>query len=208
MATATGDSKWITNKKARAFAHQLRHEADAVVIGLNTAVLDDPELTVRHVKRPQKHPLRIVVDPVAEIGLTAKILEPQLAQGTIVAVSSKAPEHRISRIQQTGAGVLICRGGRNKIALRDLFVKLARRGILYVLIEGGSAVLTSAFEAGLVDEVAFFYAPILIGGKNTPTPFEGKGSDKIKNCLRLKDIEKLNFDDNVLIRGLLINKGR
>jgi diaminohydroxyphosphoribosylaminopyrimidine deaminase / 5-amino-6-(5-phosphoribosylamino)uracil reductase len=203
MATVTGDSKWITNKKARNYAHQMRHESDAVVVGLNTALLDDPELTVRHVKCPKKHPLRVVVDPMAEISLNAKMLNPELAEGTLVAISSQAPEKKIEKIERKGAGVLICRGGINKINLGDMLKKLARQGVLYVMIEGGGSILSSAFDAGLVDEVAFFYAPILIGGKAAPTPFGGKGAGKISEALRLDGTEIKTFDDNLLIRGII-----
>ena len=203
MATATGDSKWITNAKARSYAHQLRHESDAVVVGLNTALVDDPELTVRHVKSPKKHPLRVVVDPVAGISLNAKMLKPELAPGTLIAISSQAPEKKIEQIERKGAAVLVCRGGVNKINLGDMLAKLARQGVRYVLLEGGGAILSSAFESGLVDEVAFFYAPILVGGKAAPTPFGGKGALKIADALKLDHTQIKTFDDNLLIRGVI-----
>ena len=203
IATVTGDSKWITNEKSRRYAHRLRRESDAVLVGIGTVIKDDPELTVRHVACKGNQPRRVVIDAMAKIGMGARLLQSPLADGTIVAVSRDAAETKIEKIRGAGANVIFCKSRKNRINLRDLLGKLAKEGILYVLIEGGSGVLTSAFNENLVDEVAFFYAPILIGGENAPTLFGGKGIEQIKNSLQIKNIDIQRFDDNILICGTI-----
>lgn len=203
IATVTGDSRWITNKKARKYAHQLRCESDAVLIGANTALKDDPMLTVRHVAGRKRQPRRVVAGSIAGINLTARLLEPDLAPGTTIAVTHRAPESKIEKIRRKGAEVIFCNSKKERVDLCDLMRRLARRGYLYILIEGGSEILTTAFEEGLVDEIAFFYAPIIVGGKGAPTPVSGKGIRRIEEALKIKNVDIKVLDDNILIRGLV-----
>ena len=202
IASATGDSRWITNEKARKYAHQLRRESDAVLVGVNTIIKDNPMLTVRHVAGRKKQPRRIVTDSVARIKLSAKILQPRFAADTIVAVTSNAPKDKIKEIRLRGAKVILCRTKGSYVNLHDLFRQLAKQhGILYVLVEGGSRILTSVFEEGIADEITFFYAPIIIGGEKAPTPVGGKGTGKIADALRIKEVDIECFGDNILVRG-------
>lgn len=206
IATASGDSRWITNEKARKYAHRLRQESDAVLVGINTAIKDDPMLTVRHVSGQKIRPRRVVVDSRGKISPSAKVLQPQLAKGTIIAVIREASQRKIEKIQHTGAEVIVCRSKGQHLDLKDLFRKLAERGMLYILVEGGSRILTTAFGEGLVDEIAFFYAPIIIGGEKAPTPVAGKGIRKITEALQIKDVDIKTFGDNILIRGNVRNQ--
>ena len=207
IATVTGDSKWITNEKARKHAHRLREESDAVVVGVSTVVKDDPMLTVRCGPRQKNHPRRVIVDSLARISLSATVLKPDLACGTTIAVTRRAPESKIEKIRRRGAEVMICNSKKGRVDLSDLMRRLAREGFLYILIEGGSAILTTAFEEGLVDEVAFFYAPMIIGGETAPTLVGGRGIKKIIQALRIKNVDIETLDDNVLIRGLVRKAG-
>jgi len=137
MATRTGDSKWITSGAARREAHKLRARVDAVMVGANTVIRDDPRLTLRHGVRGRQ-PWRVVVGRCPR---TAKLLNDACRERTILFTT---------------------RGGR--VNLRAALRKLGRMGITSVLIEGGPTLLSAAFDAGLVDKVAFFFAPKVIAG--------------------------------------------
>ena len=151
IATASGESKWITGPSARREGMKLRHEADAIVVGVNTILADDPSLTVRDVRRPKpewRGPelRRIVLDPRARIPLDARVLNDELAPATTVVVSADAPAKR-----------------------------LAKQDVTSLLVEGGGETNAAFVEAGLVDRVAFFYAPKILGGRDARTGVAGEG---------------------------------
>ncbi len=201
MATSTGESKWISSEVSRRHAHRMRNETDAILVGIGTVRRDDPSLTVRGNFAEIHTPWKVIVNSKASIGLQCKLLSGSSARKTIVAVASNAPKSRLEAIASTGAEILVCGEKQGKVSLRDLMRRLAKRGILYVLIEGGSQVITSALEAGVVDKVAFFYAPKIIGGENTPSVVGGRGVKRLKDALRVTDVSTQRFGTDVLIEG-------
>jgi diaminohydroxyphosphoribosylaminopyrimidine deaminase/5-amino-6-(5-phosphoribosylamino)uracil reductase len=206
IATSSGESKWISNELSRQHAHRMRSESDAIIIGIGTVKRDDPSLTVRLGGRREKTekadgPWRVVVDSRASINLNCKLLSLSLAPRTIIATTKHAPPRKLRNISSVGGQILVCRERERRVSLRDLMRKLARRGILYVLVEGGSGIITSALEAGVVDKVAFFYAPTLIGGTAAPSVVAGRGTTRLKNAVAIKDISIRRFGSDILVEG-------
>lgn len=163
IATATGESKWISGLGARRFVHKLRREHDAILVGIGTVLTDDPELTVRHVRG--RDPLRIVIDSRLRIPLTARALAANVAGGTLIVTSKAADKARAREIETLGAEVLrLPRSRKNSgIDLTQLLDELGRREIASVLVEGGNGIITSLLKARAVDRLVAIVSPKIIG---------------------------------------------
>jgi diaminohydroxyphosphoribosylaminopyrimidine deaminase/5-amino-6-(5-phosphoribosylamino)uracil reductase len=163
IATATGESKWISGSGARRFVHKLRRDHDAILVGIGTVLIDDPELTVRLVRG--RDPLRIVVDSQLRIPLSSRVLAEGAATGTLLVTSKSADRARAKEIKSLGAEVL--RLPRSKayagIDLARLLEELGRRGIASVLVEGGRGIITSLLRARAVDRLVAVIAPKIVG---------------------------------------------
>ena len=163
IATATGDSKWITGEEARRFAHQLRSEHDAILVGIGTVLADDPELTVRLIEG--RDPLRIVVDTTLRTPLTARVLANGAAAGTLIVCAESADGARGEAVEELGAEVLRLAANDDEtgIDIARLLEALGRRGIKSVLVEGGQRIITSVLAARAADRVIAIVAPKIIG---------------------------------------------
>jgi diaminohydroxyphosphoribosylaminopyrimidine deaminase/5-amino-6-(5-phosphoribosylamino)uracil reductase len=201
LATTTGESHWITNELSRAHVHRMRYETDAILVGLGTVRKDDPQLTPRGEFADARCPWRIVVDGAAGLPLEATVLTDEWRERTIVVTTRDAPEHKREMIEETGAEVLIIDGDLDNVDLNDLMIALADRGIIYVMIEGGSKVFTSAFKAGVVDKIALFYAPLLIGGRDAPSLIAGTGVSTLDDAIALTNVATTRFGDDTLIEA-------
>ena len=208
IATSTGESKWISNELSRQHAHRMRNESDAIVVGIGTVKRDNPSLTVR-AKFPEVHtPWKVVVDSRASIDLGCRLLSGSAARRTIIATTGLAPQAKLEAIAATGAEIILCREKDRRVSLRDLMRKLGKRGILYVLLEGGSKLITSALEAGIVDKVSLFYAPKIIGGVEAPSLVEGEGARNLMDALCVGDVSVRRFGGDVLVEGYVRETGR
>jgi diaminohydroxyphosphoribosylaminopyrimidine deaminase / 5-amino-6-(5-phosphoribosylamino)uracil reductase len=204
IATRIRDSKWVTGERARAFGHELRHAADAILVGVGTVAADDPLLTTRLSDREPKDPVRIIVDANLRINPAANVLNHTSASETwVVAAPGAAPAAR-ARIERQGVRVIEAETREGLIALGPLMARLGRMGIQSLLIEGGGRVLASAFAAGIVDKVCFFYAPLILGGDDGVPICSGRGAERMRDCIRLERIRTRRFDDDVLIEGYVI----
>ncbi len=181
IATKSGDSKYITSKEARTYVHQLRTEVDAVMVGLNTVLRDNPELTPRLVKG--KDPLKIVVDSHLKIPKNCHLMkEPSKL---IIATTSNAQKGAVAKLQQKGVNVIITKIKKGMVDLGDLMKQLGKHEITSVMIEGGSELNSSAIKDGIVDKILIFTAPKLIGsGKG---PIGNLGINKIDKAIDLKN---------------------
>ena len=198
LAAAGGDSKWITGTEARTYAHYLRKTHDAVLVGKNTVLQDDCELTTRMVEG--KNPVRIVLDSNASLPLNAKILNGEAK--TIVAVSEAAPQDKLDELQKlTTVEVLKLPQRNGHLDLQVLLEKLAAMEITSVLVEGGSEVHGAFIDAGLAERVYAFIAPKIIGGKNAIGPVGGIGSTDMGKALQLCDVEYKQLGTDFLITG-------
>jgi riboflavin-specific deaminase-like protein len=163
IATVTGDSQWISGSEARQFAHKLRSEHDAIMVGIGTVLADDPQLSVRLVRG--RDPLRIVVDSRLRIPLTARVLADRAATNTVVVTSEAAETSREKEIASLGGEVLRLPSlpDRFGIDIEQLLDALGRRGIASVLVEGGKGIITSLLSARAVDRLIVVVAPRIIG---------------------------------------------
>ncbi len=189
IAARTGDSKWISSIKSRKLAHELRASNDAVLVGINTVLTDDPRLTTRLVAG--RDPLRVVLDPRLEVPLNARILGD--GNAVIAAIRGCSKEKKKKLLEKN---VLVWEFSGKRIALKALLKKLARNNVCSVLVEGGGGANAGFIEENLVDEFVFIICPKLIGGKDALTPVEGMGVSKVRFAKQLvfEKIKRLGED--------------
>ncbi|HZA46515.1 MAG TPA: RibD family protein [Rubrobacter sp.] len=162
LATASGDSQWISCPDSLRFAHELRASHDAVIVGAGTAFKDDPRLTVRHV--PGENPLRIIADSTLRTSLTAAVLAGGAAKRTVLAVTDRAPEGRCEEVQALGASVLrLPKNTEGRVDLTALLWALGGMGVASAVVEGGAELITGFLRARLVDRLAVCIAPKVLG---------------------------------------------
>jgi len=186
IATRTGDSKWITSEAARGVAHAMRAQVDAVMVGANTVIRDDPQLTVRHGVRG-KQPWRVVVDAGGRTPTTAKLFSVTHRKRTLVLTTKLAPVRWRRHLALLGVDIVIVTKAGGRVDLQAALRALGELDVTSVLVEGGSELLGSFFDAGLVDKVAFFYAPIAIGGRGAVTAVAGEGAATVSRATRMRD---------------------
>lgn len=170
------------------------------MVGVGTAVRDDPQLTARDGDdRPlDRQPLRVVVDSRGRLPAEARLLT---APGrTLVAVAEVSPQ-REAALRDAGAEVLAFPGADGRVDLRALLEHLGSREVTGLLVEGGGTLLASLFREGLVDKVCAFVAPVLIGGRDAPTPWDGAGADAIADALRLERVTVERLEDDLMVVG-------
>jgi len=204
IATRTGESRWITGESARRRVHQLRNEVDAVLVGIGTVLRDDPLLTTRLGIADQRDPIRVIVDNLARLPLRAKVVNRASTAPTILAVSQMAPRSKLEALEREGVQVIVVENSPRRVSLERLMEALGKRGILSVMIEGGAEINASALREGVVDKALVFLAPILIGGKTTPTAVGGDGIEWLGQALRLRDVRIERFDGDILVEGYLV----
>ena len=168
-------SRWITGESARAEAHRLRSESDAVVVGIGTALADDPALDVRLERPWPREPWRVVVDSRARLPVTARVIGAGSAARALVAVTDAAPAERVAALEARGVTVLQCKSAGGRVDLGDLAARLHGLDVVAALVEGGADLAAGFLAADLVDRIAFFVAPRLLGGAAAPTPLGGPG---------------------------------
>lgn len=200
IATATGESRWITGPAARTLVHQARARADAIVTGIGTVLADDPSLTARVGSGQGRTPLRIVLDPSLRIPRHAKVLRDGLAP-TVIVTTARASHAQRAAVQKIGAEVLVLPSKRGRIAWSALLSELGRRGIASLLIEGGADVNASALREGVVDRVLYFLAPRLLGGQDAVGAIGGRSPAQLSEALTLKRVTVTRVGPDILVEG-------
>jgi len=200
IATHTGESRWITSDEARAMVHRLRHAHDAILVGANTVLRDDPNLTTRLPEGGGRSPLRVVVDSRLRVPLEARIFA-QESGGVLIATSDRARGDRLREFEKRGVPVVVLPAEHGRVGLRDLLTALGGREVISLLVEGGSSMHGSAFDQRLVDKVYAFIAPRIIGGIEAPGAVGGHGVDHLADALSLHDVEVSRCGPDVLISG-------
>jgi len=202
IATRTGDSKWISSEESRRYVHYLRFIHDAVMVGVNTVLKDDPQLTVRLCSNggmSHIQPLRVIVDAEGRTPTSAKVFN---APGKVLmAVSKSINPGREKALRQRGADVVCLPSKRGLVDLSALLEELGKRQITSVLAEGGGQLLGSFFDRRLVDKVIVFIAPIIIGGKQAKAPVVGLGVENITEALKLYRMRMRACNGDVMISG-------
>lgn len=194
IATRTGDSRWITSEPARRWVHRLRNWNDAVLVGAGTVRADDPELTAR--LPGARNPLRVIADTHARISRTSRL----------VATAAEVPTLLLAREEATtadleAAGVQVERlpVSGDRLDLEAALRRLVARGVHSVLCEGGGELAAALLERGLVDEVAWFIAPRLVGGRDAPGPLGGPGAERMAEALDLQDVRVRRIGPDLML---------
>ncbi len=202
IATKIYDSKWITSDESRDYSHKLRSEVDAILVGINTVIKDNPLLTSRR----SQSPIKVILDPNLKTPEKAKIFSKYSPSLNIIVILKEPLDdkdilEKIKRLNKRGILVITCPSKNSKIDLRFLLKELAELEISHLLVEGGGQTLAGFIEGGFVDRVLFFISPKIIGGKNAITSVEGKGVDKVRKSLKLKDIKIEKIGEDILVGG-------
>jgi diaminohydroxyphosphoribosylaminopyrimidine deaminase/5-amino-6-(5-phosphoribosylamino)uracil reductase len=200
IAAADGTSQWITGEAARLEGHRLRFAADALLVGIGTVLADDPRLTVRHPELPPKEPLRVVVDSRLRIPASARLLQSGDPGRAVIACVAPAPPGPAARLRAEGARVLELPDDGGRVDVRALLGALRDLEVLAVLVEGGGELAGALLDAGLVDRVAFFVAPRLLGGRDAPGPAGGRGR-ALKDAVVLANVTTRRLAEDLLVEG-------
>ena len=196
IATKTADAKWITGEAARVEGHRLRRKHAAIAVGAETVLRDDPRLDVRHVEG--KDPVPIVLDSSGRIPLSCRLLK---APSSAVVASCAMPEAIQRQIETTGAHVWRLPAEDGRVSVPALLRRMADASLDSLLVEGGGEVAASFVEAGVVDKVSFFYAPILIGGRDAVPGVSGSGIDRIADALRFERVTTRMLGEDLYLTG-------
>jgi diaminohydroxyphosphoribosylaminopyrimidine deaminase / 5-amino-6-(5-phosphoribosylamino)uracil reductase len=201
IATASGDSRWISGEIARGYVHELRKNVDAIIVGVNTVLADDPQLTARSDSGGVigRQPLRVVADAQGHTPVSAQVLK---GPGrTLLAVDENLDKTRACTLEQAGAELIRLPCEEGLVDLKTLFKLLGQRQVTSVLAEGGGQLLGSLFDQRLVDKVVAFVSPIVIGGINARTAVAGQGVDKVSQAIRLEKVSMKMLGQDVMVTG-------
>jgi len=202
IATARGESKWITGEEARRYVHKLRNEVDAILVGIGTVKKDNPSLDCRI--KGGRNPYRIIVDSNLQIPLNAKVLKHDDGKTIVIGARRAVPlRKKIEQLQNMGAHVLTVKNKNGKIDLRSLMKELGRLEITSVMIEGGSSVNASVLANGIADKVMIFVAPKIIGGVDSIPSIGGKSPALLRNAFNLNNLQVKKIGEDLLLEGYL-----
>lgn len=205
IATASGESQWITAEVSRQRVHEIRDTVDAILVGRGTVARDNPSLTTRLGDRDGQDPVRIVLDSHGRTSTDTRIFNPESSAGVIIAVTPDAPTQNTNALEKAGAEVITVPEAHGRVCFRRLMEILGAREVTSVLIEGGGEVNAAAVAAGVVDKVMCFVAPKLIGGRNAPGPIGGEGGSSLTDVPHLQRmrVTSIQDSDDFLIEGYL-----
>src|SRR5215212_450980 len=198
VATRTGDSKWISGDDSRRVAHRWRAECDAVACGIGTALADDPQLTAR-IEGVHRQPGRIVFDSEARLPLDSALIQSAPELPLTVVVSRAASRRATDGLEAAGADVIVATGENEPARVKNALVQLGASGVTSILLEGGPHLAGAFLDAGEVDEIRLFVAPVLVGGSTARDPLEGAGVERIAEAARALTLECDRIADDVLI---------
>jgi diaminohydroxyphosphoribosylaminopyrimidine deaminase/5-amino-6-(5-phosphoribosylamino)uracil reductase len=205
IATARGDSKWITSAKARAFSHTLRAAHDAVMVGMGTVMRDAPLLTARlGLVAPDGtswQPRRVILDSQARMPIEAPMWTAENGGPIVIFVGEDASRDRVCELEDKGAEVIPVSNVDGRLCVKSVLKKLADSGILSLFVEGGAEVLGSFVDEKAVDRVFVFIAPKIMGGRESVTAVRGRGVDRISESQEMKLLQVRQFDQDLLIEG-------
>ena len=211
IATASGESKWITGEEARRHVHQMRSQVDAIMVGIGTVLKDDPQLSARSTssslrREGMTQPLRVIVDSRLRIPLTAKVLQWTIEQPTMVMTTAQAPPKKMQRLQDMGIDVLVVSPHQKRVSLVSGLNKLGKMGVTSVLLEGGSELNASALRQKLVSKVMLYAAPRLLGGQEAKGLIGGPSPLRLADATGVHDVECQRLGQDLLITANLSKK--
>ena len=201
IATAKGESKWITGEKARLRVQELRNDITAIMVGVNTVKTDDPELTCR--LEGGVNPIRIIVDSSLRIPIDSKIVKTAHKIRTIIATTINASKEDIKRLEEKNIEVLLIKDNEDRVDLVELMKVLGEKKIDSILLEGGATLNSEALKSGIVNKVQIYIAPKIIGGDKARGPVGGMGIDKLCDAYKVNNISYEVIGDDILIEGYI-----
>jgi diaminohydroxyphosphoribosylaminopyrimidine deaminase / 5-amino-6-(5-phosphoribosylamino)uracil reductase len=203
LASTQGESRWISSEASRKLVHQWRGRSGAVLIGVGTVLADNPSLNCRMPDLP--NPFRVVLDAECRTPPNSRLLEPDPEKPgpgrTLVYAAEGAPPERARALTAAGAEVVAVPANSGKTSLIAVLDDLGRRGVNLVLVEGGSEVLGSFFDAGLIDQVLVFIAPKLVGGRAAKPALGGEGLPKMLDAAILRELKNYRLEGDVVVEG-------
>ncbi|MEW6185562.1 MAG: bifunctional diaminohydroxyphosphoribosylaminopyrimidine deaminase/5-amino-6-(5-phosphoribosylamino)uracil reductase RibD [Thermodesulfobacteriota bacterium] len=199
IATSSGDSKWISSESSRRMVHYLRNQVDGIVAGIGTVLKDDPQLTVRLPRGKTRDPLRIIIDPRLRISPRARVLNNP--RGAMVVTAEGAPLRKREVLEQAGVEILSLPIKNGLISTRELMVRLGRRGITSLLLEGGSETYATFLKEDQVDKLMVFIAPCLLGGHKAVGMIGGQGVSRVDEAVRLKEMKVRTIGGDILVEA-------
>jgi diaminohydroxyphosphoribosylaminopyrimidine deaminase / 5-amino-6-(5-phosphoribosylamino)uracil reductase len=201
IATWSGHSKWISCIESRQYVHTLRNELKGIMVGVNTIITDNPELTTRLENGKGRNPVRIVVDTGGRIPLSAIVLQNPGDNPVIIATTARFPEDKRTLLEESGHRLLILPELNGQVDLIALMDELGKMGIDGILLEGGGTLNESALKSGIVDEVQFIIAPLLLGGRDAISPVEGPGFSTVDQGIPLRRLTTQLIGVDILVVG-------
>ncbi len=201
VATEAGDSKWISGSRSRELVHRWRSECDAVAVGIGTAMADDPRLTAR-LEGADRQPRRVVFDSMGRLPLASRLVAEAPSVPLTVVVSRAAPRTATGALESAGVEVAIATGGNEPARVASALDVLGAAGITSIMLEGGPHLAGAFLDAGEVDEVRLFVAPMILGGR-ARSPVEGEGAESIAEAVAALSLRCEEVDDDLLITGRL-----
>lgn len=198
IATEKGESKWITSDITRKYSHDLRNEFDAIMVGINTVLKDDPRLNA-----PKKRLKKVILDSSLQIPLKAKLFKDAKPEDCFIATTKKADKKKLGQLEKRGVNVVVCPAKNKHVDLKWLMKELAKREITKVLIEGGGKVIGSALKDKLVDKMMLYIAPKIIGEQNAVSSIDGLKALRLKGAVGLRGIEVRSIGEDFLIEGYI-----
>lgn len=201
IATASGDSKWVSGERSRQHVHRIRDRVSTVMTGINTVLADDPFLTTRLSGGNGKDPVRIVVDSRGRIPLNSRVINGDSKAGAILATTTAISAEKEKQLSDKGVRIVKADGTDGRVNLVKLMEELHRLEMDSVLLEGGGGLNAAALHSGIVDKVMIFIAPKLIGGKEAITPVEGDGIQFMKDAVALHGLSICRFDEDILVEA-------
>ncbi|MGB7296449.1 MAG: bifunctional diaminohydroxyphosphoribosylaminopyrimidine deaminase/5-amino-6-(5-phosphoribosylamino)uracil reductase RibD [Candidatus Aminicenantales bacterium] len=202
-ATRTKNSRWISHPLSRNYVHLLRGEQDAILVGIQTLIKDDPLLTVRHPQWAGKKILRVILDSQLRFPLRARILSTLPAGNVIVFAVRGAASRKRALLERRGIEVIEIPGPRTRVNIAAVLANLGKRGIASLLVEGGSRLLTAMIEGRFADKLMLTVSPRLIGGSAAPSFLEGEGVRLVQDSYPVRRVSSFTIGDDIVIEGYL-----
>ncbi|HEX3801608.1 MAG TPA: bifunctional diaminohydroxyphosphoribosylaminopyrimidine deaminase/5-amino-6-(5-phosphoribosylamino)uracil reductase RibD [Solirubrobacteraceae bacterium] len=204
VATRSGDSKWISGVRSRKIVHEWRAASDAVAIGIGTALADNPVLTARVGGSDSsvlagRQPRRVLFDSLAQLPLTARLLDDTATVPLTVVVSRAAPRAATDALENRGVEVICATGENEPARVRSALDQLGAADVTSMLLEGGPKLAGVFLDAGEIDEIRLFIAPLLLGGRGAPNPLESEGAESVSEAVRSLTLECERIDEDLLL---------
>jgi diaminohydroxyphosphoribosylaminopyrimidine deaminase / 5-amino-6-(5-phosphoribosylamino)uracil reductase len=200
IATREGDSKWISGEASRRLVHRLRDQVDGILIGIGTVLKDDPQLTARI--RGGKDPYRIVLDSRLRIPEDARVFGTSPSK-TIVITTELASKEKRERLEKRGVKLLVIDSNEERVDLKTCLSRLGEMEIVSLMVEGGSQISGSFLDEGLIDKLLLFFSPKIIGDKQAPGVFDGRGAATLKEATLLSELRTRRTGDDILVEGYI-----